>query len=549
MKKIIAFLGNDIFFNKKTALSLFGFNLLAMLISLIFPYLNYIFIHYLTDGHLTIKILSLILLGLVALLSIQSGINYLSQIVMVRIEKKYHQSLRKRLLNQLYLTDYDKKSIDINYLLSRDIVAVDNWLEKILSRLFIECLELICILFLLFKIQPKLTVVSIIISFTSFLLLKMVSQKLSKVGEAYRNLDKEAQKSELDILDNYAELKISHLQSEFIDKQNSIWERQNHAFAKLKKIELFFTIQNATDKFLLELMFIYLIGGYFVLNGQLNIAELILFSNYYILCNGLINNIRNYLIDYRANIAPYLKDLIDYLDANSQMAFSGIEEKATISKAGADLDIILSNVAYKNALNKEIFKSANLKIPFGQSIGIYGSSGSGKSTLLNIIRGKLSPTSGKLSIGNWYPSEIDPDSLAKIISYVSQEPLIVDGTIKENLLMINPKFNDEEIINACRQGGLGKYAKEGPDGLQKKTGKNGKFLSGGEKQRLSFVRAILSDSPIMLLDEPTAALDKDNERLIVNKLSSYAGKKTIIVVSHRKDTLQFVEHKINLELL
>ncbi|QIW55672.1 hypothetical protein GU335_03180 [Pseudolactococcus raffinolactis] len=113
------------------------------------------------------------------------------------------------------------------------------------------------------------------ISFTSFLLLKMVSQKLSKVGEAYRNLDKEAQKSELDILDNYAELKISHLQSEFIDKQNSIWERQNHAFAKLKKIELFFTIQNATDKFLLELMFIYLIGGYFVLNGQLNIAELI----------------------------------------------------------------------------------------------------------------------------------------------------------------------------------------------------------------------------------------------------------------------------------
>ena len=115
--------------------------------------------------------------------------------------------------------------------------------------------------------------------------------------------------------------------------------------------------------------------------------------------------------------------------------------------------------------------------------------------------------------------------------------------------MINPNFSDEEIINACRQRGLGKYAKEGPDGLQKKTGKNGKFLSGGEKQRLSFVRAILSDSPIMLLDEPTAALDKDNEKLIVKNLSSYAGKKTIIVVSHRKDTLQFVEHKINLELL
>lgn len=549
MKKIIYFLENGVFFNKKTTLFLFFFNLIAMVISLIFPYINYIFIRYLTNDNLTINILFLISLCLIFLLLIQCGINYIVQIVMVKIERKYHKLLRSKLVNKLYLINYDKRSIDINYLLSRDIFAIDNWLEKILVRFLTDLLELICILFLLFKIQPKLTLVSVVISVTSFLLLSIVSKKLKEAGEQYRNIEKEVQKSELDILDNYVELKISNLQSEFINKQTNIWEKQNNSFARLKKIELFFTIQNATDKFLLELMFIYLIGGYFVLIGQFKIAELILFSNYYILCNGLINNIRNYLIDYRANIEPYLKNLIGYLDFDRRKELYKYEKKTVSKKDNHNLNITLFDVYYKNPLDKEIFKSLTLKIPFGQSIGIYGSSGSGKSTLLNIIRGKISPTRGEISIGNRNPSELNPENLSKIISYVSQEPVIIDGTVKENLLMINPKITNQEIINACIQGGLFKYDKEASEYLQKKTGKNGKFLSGGEKQRLSFVRAILADSPIILLDEPTAALDKDNEKLIVNKLSSYTGKKTIIVVTHRKDTLKFVDHKINLDAL
>lgn len=545
MKKLIIFLKNEVFLDKKVILSLLGINLLTMIISLLFPYLNFVFIKNLTEDRMTLAVLFLIILSLIILGILNCIFSYFSQVIIVRIERKYHEVIRNKVIMKLYSNDYKKRSMDINYLLSRDIISIDSWLEKILSSLFIEFLEAIFILLILFRIQAKLTLFSVTISTILFLFLKMVSKKLKEVGDQYRCAQKESQKHFLDILDNYAELKVSNLQFEFLNRQIKIWEIQNKYFVKLKRLELFFTIQNAVDKFVLELMFIYLIGGYFVLNGQLNIAELILFSNYYIIFNSLISNMRNYLVEYRSNIEPYLSNLIDYLNTDNILENMDLESIFNIKNS--DLSINLNDVHYKNSLGKEIFNSISLNIPFGQSVGIYGNSGSGKTTLLNLIRGKISPNNGNITIGNMDPFKIDSENITKLISYVSQDPLIIDGTIEENLLMMNPDYSSTKIMAACKKGGLSEYIKEGSKGLQKKTGKNGKLLSGGEKQRISFVRAILSDTPIMLLDEPTSALDQDNEKIIVKMLSSYSGEKTIIVVTHREDTLQFVERKIRLE--
>lgn len=199
-------------------------------------------------------------------------------------------------------------------------------------------------------------------------------------------------------------------------------------------------------------------------------------------------------------------------------------------------DIELENVEL--TLNQEIIlHSINLKVAQGEHIAIIGPSGSGKSSLLHIIAAFHSPTSGQIRIGGLPLSEIGTQHLYSQLSYVTQDVQLFSGSLKDNLLIASPLATKNELDHAITSAGLEPLRQRLTNGINSEIGENGDRLSGGERQRLSIARAILHDTPIILLDEITSALDTATQEHVMTALKQLCKGKTVITIAHRLDTI------------
>jgi len=164
---------------------------------------------------------------------------------------------------------------------------------------------------------------------------------------------------------------------------------------------------------------------------------------------------------------------------------------------------------------------------------LVGASGSGKSSLLNLCLRFWLPQSGQIRIDDQPLSEIDLSSLHHVISFVSQDVFLFDGTIAENILMGRPSATQAEIEAAARDAAAHDFIMSLPDAYQTSVGEFGGRLSGGQKQRLAIARAFLKNAPILLLDEPTSALDAESDALIQEALSRLMKGRTVLMIAHR----------------
>ena len=187
---------------------------------------------------------------------------------------------------------------------------------------------------------------------------------------------------------------------------------------------------------------------------------------------------------------------------------------------------------------KQILNNISFYIPEGSTTAIVGPSGSGKTTICNLIARFYDVNSGVITVGDKNIKDITCDSLLKNISMVFQKVYLFNDTIKNNILFGNPNASDNEVINAAIKAHCHEFISKLPNGYDTIIGDGGATLSGGEKQRISIARAILKDSPIIILDEATASVDPENEYLIQNAISSLTKGKTVIVIAHRLATIQ-----------
>lgn len=183
-----------------------------------------------------------------------------------------------------------------------------------------------------------------------------------------------------------------------------------------------------------------------------------------------------------------------------------------------------------------ILKIEQLMIPENQFTCILGPSGSGKSTLLRLLNDLTSPDEGKILFKNQPVSEIEPLQLRRTVVMVSQAPVIFDGSIEDNL-QIGLSFSEKEAAEVPEMESMLKMFM-----LDKSLSDEAEHLSGGEKQRLSWARAMLLDPEVFLLDEPTSALDEDTARTVLTRFHEYAKKnsKTVIMITHSKELAEFV---------
>lgn len=274
-------------------------------------------------------------------------------------------------------------------------------------------------------------------------------------------------------------------------------------------------------------------GWYFYINGSLS-AEV--FISVIILSLG---------------IAGPLLETINFVDGFAKMGtiansinliLEGKEQQHSDKDADIDrYDIELQDVKFGYDEEKEILHGISLNIMEGSTVAFVGSSGSGKSTLAKLIAGYWDITEGSIKIGGYDIKDIPLKQLYSMTAFVSQDNFLFNESIRENIRMGNPNASDKEVEDIARKSGCHDFIMKMEQGYDTVVGSSGSHVSGGERQRISIARAMLKDSPIVILDEATSYIDLENEVIIKNALSKLIENKTVIIIAHRLSTITDAE--------
>ncbi|WP_299147094.1 ATP-binding cassette domain-containing protein [uncultured Tateyamaria sp.] len=205
-------------------------------------------------------------------------------------------------------------------------------------------------------------------------------------------------------------------------------------------------------------------------------------------------------------------------------------------------------LAYSTRLIAKLaLRNVSFDIKAGEKVAIIGRSGSGKSTLIDLVPRFHDPTGGTIRIGGYNASDISNESMRAATALISQDVFLFDSTILENIRDGNAGASDEDVERAARRAALTETLGNMPAGLQTVVGPNGSSLSGGQKQRIGIARALVKDADICVFDEATSALDVETEKQVLENVTKELDHKTVLFVTHRPATLDYVDRILLLD--
>jgi ATP-binding cassette subfamily B protein len=296
------------------------------------------------------------------------------------------------------------------------------------------------------------------------------------------------------------------------------------------------TISNSSSQFFNKLsgLIVLWFGAYLVLNGDLSLGQLIAFR---IIAGNVTSPLLrlSQLWQNFQETALSLERLSDIVDTPQE----GEEDRDNIPMPLIQGSIEYDNVSFrfKNTGPMQL-NNINVKIEPGQFVGIVGESGAGKSTLTKLVARLYEPETGRILIDNYDVSKVELYSLRRQIGVVPQDPLLFEGTVKENIALTNPDATTEEIIEAARAAAAHEFIMNLSAGYNTSVGERGGALSGGQRQRIAIARTILQYPQLLVLDEATSALDYNTEEQVSHNLSEVFQDQTVLFITHRLATIK-----------
>lgn len=498
-------------------------------------YLNYIIIDTI-NTHGEFKVLMYMVGIIIGLFLLKNLSNYLAMFYSTFMRNGVLKDLRNDLYSkviQFPLAFYsEKRKGDTISRLSGDVDEVKNSVLSILEMIVREPLTIVFSLATMLFISPKLTLFV-------FLFLPISGFLISRVGKALKKGSLKVQQEQgffLSILEETMGglriIKAFHAEKLFQKK----FEESNERFYKYSNSVL--NRQNLASP-LSELLGIITIGILLVYGGWLVFVDRTLEASFFI---GYIMLAYNILTPAKAIAkASYslkradgsAKRILELLEAENTI--TDIENP--IQKESFDSDISIKNISFKYE-DQYVLKDFSLKIPKGQTVALVGQSGSGKSTIANLLTRFYDVNEGSIEIDGVDIRNVSKKSLRGLMGIVSQDSILFNDTVANNLRLGKPLATEEELQEAAEISNSFEFIKELPEGFETNIGDSGNKLSGGQKQRLSIARAVLKNPPIMILDEATSALDTESERLVQDALENMMKNRTSIVIAHRLSTIQ-----------
>lgn len=253
-----------------------------------------------------------------------------------------------------------------------------------------------------------------------------------------------------------------------------------------------------------------------------------------------LQQIYSSITQIKANIAAFESVKQDLINSQ-EMIFTQNKSSTSTSIINLTKEIKLQKIyfAYPNKSTYSV-NNISLSIPVNHVIGIVGSSGSGKSTLIDIILGLLTPQEGEIYVDNTLITEHNKRSWQDLLGFVPQSIFLSEGSIAENVAFGIPadEINYNQVMRALDLAHLTELVNELPEGIHTKVGERGVQLSGGQRQRIGIARALYNEADVLIFDEATSALDGITEKIIMDAIHEFTGKKTIIMIAHRLKTVQ-----------
>lgn len=416
----------------------------------------------------------------------------------------------------------------------------------VLIQMITEVVVSVCLCVVLLVVSPLLTLFIVVIFLgLTILITKILKPRLNAIGKKNQEIQSRIAKWRIQSIYGLKDVKVLNREEFFIRnyyESGSIGANVARNYAVLNNlprllIETIFIVS------MLGFMMIYMLGG-----GDMKvlIPQLTAFAVAAVRIMPSVNRINTYLseIAYSQPCLDYLyENLNESMKRDADGSVTGYLKdiwKKRKDKLVLEDKIVLDNItfAYPNT-DKNIFTDAHMEVKKGQSVGIMGPSGAGKSTIVDILLGLLHAKEGTITCDGKNIFDNYPQWLAQI-GYIPQSIYLVDESIRDNIAfgIDADKIDEKRIWEVLEEAQLKEFIEELPEGLDTTIGDRGVRLSGGQRQRIGIARALYHDPEILVFDEATSALDNDTEKAVMDAVNSFHGKKTMIIIAHRLNTIE-----------
>ena len=474
--------------------------------------------------------------SIIILFFLKNFFNYLAMFFITFLRNGVLTSLRENLYKKIISMPLpffsEKKKGDVISRITADISEIQHSFLSILELIIREPLTIFFMLIAMFLISYKLTVFVLFFIPISGFIIALIGKSLKATSTLVQTEQAEFLSITEETLQGLKVIKGFVSELFFIDK----FKKSNNKFYKYSNRLI--NRQNLASP-ISEFLGISVIGALLWYGGQLVLVDLELkpaaFLTYMGLAYGVLTPAKaiskaSYSIK-KGNAAA--ERVLEILESESSIK----EIKNPINKQSFDSEIIFKNVSFKYD-QESVLNNINFKIQKGQTIAVVGQSGSGKSTIANLIPRFYDVCSGEILIDGINIKDLYKSELRKLMGLVSQESILFNDSISNNIKLSNSKVNLKEIEESAKIANANEFIEKFEHGYDLNVGDGGGKLSGGQKQRISIARAVLSNPPIMILDEATSSLDSESEKLVQDALENLMKNRTSIIIAHRLSTIQ-----------